>query len=320
MPRTELQNLFSTEIRLEGNFLRTRDLPQSEVNQDQTKDTFSEKWTHVDSLDSRGEYHRHALDWFLQLYGFADEGQLADFLKDKPVIFDAGCGLGFKAAWLARLAPKSTVIGMDISDAAKLAAAEYRDIGNLYFINGDIADTGLRPGSMDFVVCDQVIMHTEDPEKTFAHLVHTLKPGAQFACYVYAQKALPRELIDDYFRKGTHEISSERMWEFSAQLTELGKRLSELNVMIESPDIPLLGIKAGEYDIQRFIYWNFLKCFWNPDWGFEMSKVTNFDWYSPSNATRYTRAAFEQIIEDNSLSTLYFHAEEACYSGRFLKN
>ena len=38
--------------------------------------------------------------------------------------------------------------------------------------------------------------------------------------------------------------------------------------------------------IQRFIYWNFLKCFWNEQLGKETSLVTNFDWYSPSNARR----------------------------------
>jgi hypothetical protein len=109
------------------------------------------------------------------------------------------------------------------------------------------------------------------------------------------------------------------MWKFAEQLTELGKRLSELNVSFESPEIPLLGIKGGHYDVQRFIYWNFLKCYWNAEWGFEMSKVTNYDWYAPSNARRYSRAEFEEMIAENNLSIAHFHEEEACYSGRFTK-
>ena len=32
-------------------------------------------------------------------------------------------------------------------------------------------------------------------------------------------------------------------------------------------DIPLLGIKAGHQDVQRFIYWNVFKCYWNDDVG-----------------------------------------------------
>lgn len=208
---------------------------------------------------------------------------------------------------------------MDFSDALSAAAQEYRAIPNLYFVQGDIADTGLLPGSVDFVCCDQVIMHTQDPDATFEHLASRVCPGGEFACYVYAQKALPRELLDDYFRIATHDIPSERLWEMSAQLTELGKRLSALNVSFDAPDIPELGIKGGKTDIQRFIYWNFLKCFWNSELGEEISVATNFDWYSPSNARRYSRTEFLDLVNASALKHVYFHEEEACYSGRFLR-
>lgn len=314
-----LQDIFVSKIEIHGNFI-SREIESVEaVNQTQTKDIFSDKWKRVDELTQRKEYHQHALDWFLQLYGFNSEKDLAEYLSDKPIILDAGCGLGFKAAWLAQLAPNSIVVGIDISDAAHFAAKTYGDIPNLFFLKGDIANTGIKDNSIDFVVCDQVIMHTEQPAQTFSHLSKITKTGGEFACYVYAKKALPRELIDDYFRNRTHDISNEEMWQLSSQLTELGKRLSELNVSFESPDIPLLGIKGGNYDIQRFIYWNFIKCFWNDKWGEEMSKVTNYDWYAPSNAMRYSREEFEQIIRHNKLSIVYFHQEEACYSGRFSK-
>jgi hypothetical protein len=109
------------------------------------------------------------------------------------------------------------------------------------------------------------------------------------------------------------------MWEMAEQLTELGKRLSELEVKFISPDIPLLGIKGGEYDIQRFIYWNFIKCFWKDDWGFDLSKSTNFDWYAPSNAKRFSKNEFLKMVSDSNLTIQYLHEEEACYSGRFKK-
>jgi hypothetical protein len=80
-----------------------------------------------------------------------------------------------------------------------------------------------------------------------------------------------------------------------------------------------LGIKGGTYDIQRFIYWNFLKCFWKEDWGFELSKSTNYDWYAPSNAKRFSKEEFLDMVNANQLGVTYLHEEEACYSGRFLK-
>ena len=51
-------------------------------------------------------------EWFLDLYGFKDEKHLSDHLQNFEYILDAGCGLGFKAAWFASLSPNSKVIGM----------------------------------------------------------------------------------------------------------------------------------------------------------------------------------------------------------------
>jgi hypothetical protein len=163
-------------------------------------------------------------------------------------------------------------------------------------------------------------MHTSNPDQTFAELTRiTSKNGGEFACYFYAKKALPRELLDDHFRTRCIEMHSDELWAMSEQLTELGKRLSELNVSFEAPDIPALGIKGGQYDIQRFFYWNFIKCFWNKELGPETSVVTNYDWYSPSNARRYSKEEVVALVEKNGLRANHFHQEEACYSGRFAR-
>ena len=66
--------------------------------------------------------------------------------------------------------------------------------------------------------------------------------------------------------------------------------------------------------------WNFLKCFWNEEFGKELSISTNFDWYSPSNAERYSEAEFKTWISECNLEIEHFHSEEACYSGRFKKS
>ena len=312
-----IQELFNQDITLKDNFIALTNSHEAK-NQSQTNDVFSDKWEKVNDKSETEKLSDFQQDWFLNLYGFDSEADLATFLQSKKVILDAGCGLGYKSAWFAKLAPEATVIGMDFSTAAQIAADNYKQ-DNLFFIQGDIAQTNMNPCSVDFVCCDQVIMHTEQPEQTFKHLSELLSEDGEFACYVYAKKALPRELLDDYFRSAVHNYSKEEIWQLSEQLTELGKRLSELNVKFESPEIPLLGIKGGEYDLQRFIYWNFIKCFWKEDWGYDLSNSTNFDWYSPSNAKRYSKAEFEKMILDNRLNINYFHEEEACYSGRFNK-
>jgi hypothetical protein len=185
-------------------------------------------------------------------------------------------------------------------------------------MRGDIARTGMRDGSVDYVSCDQVIMHTEDPEKTFGELARiTRRPHGQFACYFYAKKALPRELLDDYFRTQCKQVSTEQLWQMAEQLAELGKCLSELNVRFESPDIPLLGIKGGTYDVQRFLYWHFLKCFGMRNRARDLDR-RQLDWYSPSNARRFSEHEVRELGAANGMTDTCFHAEEACYSVRFI--
>lgn len=312
------EGLFDRPVLVESNLLVVEGpVDRLPGNQEQTERVFSEKWSQTDRLEEVEKLFKFQQEWFLSLYGFESEDSLAEFLRGKPVIIDAGCGLGYKAAWFARLAPDSLVVGLDISESTAIAAEHFKDIPNLYFHRCDIAHTPFSARSVDFVVCDQVIHHTEKPEETFAHLSSLLTEEGQFACYVYRKKALPRELIDEHFRFRTHQVPDEEMWEFSSQLTELGRRLSALGAEFDCPDIPLLGIKGGRMDVQRFLYWNFLKCFWKEDWGFDLSRTVNYDWYAPSNAYRYSREEYEKLVHQNGLVIACFHEEEACYSGRF---
>lgn len=313
----KLHQTFGVPVTISENFVVHTNASQH-ANQQQTNDVFSDKWGKYDQSDEKERLYEFQLDWYLKLYGFETEDALRAYLATCDVIFDAGCGLGYKAAWFAELAPHALVIGMDFSDAAQHAANNYAHLQNLFFVQGDIANTGFRDGSVAYASCDQVIMHTESPERTFAELARiSHRPSGQVACYFYTKKALPRELLDDYFRSACSQMSRDELWAMSEQLTELGRRLSDLNVSFDAPNIPALGIKGGTYDIQRFIYWNLLKCFWNAELGPETSVIVNLDWYSPSNARRFSEKEVHDIVSSNNLSEAFFHAEEACYSGRF---
>lgn len=316
----QLQDLFRIPIVVEDNHIQLTNLNSNfKSNQLQTNDVFSKKWTATADLNDVNLLYKQQYSWFLELYGFSDEEELALYLRNKRIIIDTGCGLGYKSYWFSKLAPESIVIGIDLSDAVFHAMMKYKECKNLFFLRADISNTYIKENSCDFVVCDQVIMHTDNPDVTFSHFNDIIKMGMEIACYFYRKKALPRELVDDYFRLATHKIKEEDMWELATQLTELGKVLTELNTKFVSPEIPLLGIKGGEYDIQRFIYWNFLKCFWNPEWGLDLSKVTNYDWYSPSNARRYEKSEIINLVNELNLAISYWHEEEACFSGRFKK-
>lgn len=322
MSRSNFENMLHAASRtgmvmgIHSNFAQVRHT-SSDHNQQQTNEVFTEKWGRYHTSDEQEKLYAFQLNWYLKLYGFDSEAALAQHLRKACIILDAGCGLGYKAAWFARLAPHALVVGIDFSDAARQAAEQYADLDNLFFLQGDIAQTCFLDDVVDYVSCDQVIMHTESPEKTFSELARITAPHGELACYFYAKKALPRELLDEHFRMQCKQMSHGELWDMSEQLTDLGKRLSELNVSFDAPDIPALGIKGGRVDVQRFIYWNFIKCFWNADLGRETSISTNFDWYSPSNARRFSETEVRALAADNNMATVFFHAEEACYSGRF---
>lgn len=233
---------------------------------------------------------------------------------------DAGCGKGYKTAWLGSLYRNCDVLGVDFSNSVKSAAQRYRQHLNVSFMQADIADLPIVGGSVDMILCDQVLHHTADPLHTLREFSRILRPGGRLLTYVYRKKALPRELLDEHFRTAVHGLTDEQIWDVARGMTEIGKLLSDHDVELDFPDIQPLGIKGGRQSLQRFLYWNFFKCFWNQDFGFAASLSTNYDWYSPSIAFRYSMEEFLAMIATAGFVVEFLHQEEACFSGRFVKS
>ena len=64
----------------------------------------------------------------------------------------------------------------------------------------------------------------------------------------------------------------------------LGIALGELKQTIVIPeDIPVLEIKAGTYELQRFFYYHFMKLFYNPELPFTRHVVNNWNAYFPGH-------------------------------------
>ncbi|MCB0280482.1 MAG: class I SAM-dependent methyltransferase, partial [Calditrichaeota bacterium] len=253
-------------------------------------------------------------------YGFETEIEIVRYLDKCDIILDAGAGSANKASWFASLSPNTTVVAVDISTSLIKASQVYSDIPNLFFIRADLANLDfISDNFFDYVSCDQVIHHTAIPRNTFSELVRVTKKDKDLSCYVYRKKALPRELIDDHFRSLSKNLSHEEIMDLSKRLTSLGKKLSQFDGEIDFEAIPQLGIEGGRMTIQRYLYWNFIKCFWDPIRGEEYSTIINYDWYAPSLASRYNEDEYKRWINEEELKIIYFHREPACYSGRFRK-
>jgi SAM-dependent methyltransferase len=177
-------------------------------------------------------------------------------------------------------------------------------------VQKDMLDNLDALGSFDFIYCQEVLHHTADPRRGFANLAARLVDGGEIAIYVYKLKAPIREFADDHLRACMAGLDYEKSMEIARSLTELGRRLSTNAGEIESPAIDALGVPAGRYPVQRFLYHFFLKCFWNDELSFEENAVVNYDWYRPQIASRHRVEEVRGWFAENALEILHEHVDE----------
>jgi len=257
------------------------------AEEDSEDETFDLKWRLIgDSYGHTEPSRAIRRQWYLDRFGYETREALLEALAGKLVL-DAGSGSGVDSAMFSEA--DATVVAVDLSRQA--AAATYRRLGdrpNVHVLQADVNRLPFPPGLFDYVSSDQVLHHTPDTATALRAIARHLAPGGRIAIYVYRRKGPLREFADDFIRGETTAMSAQECLEFSRAVTELGRALAELRAEIDVPSIPLLGIEGGRQDVQRFVYWNVLKCFWNDGYDFTTNMVVNFDWYHPRFAFRHT--------------------------------
>jgi SAM-dependent methyltransferase/uncharacterized protein YbaR (Trm112 family) len=275
-----------------------------------TFDSFSAKWSRVDDDEVRQRIEAQYA-WYVQRFGFRDEDGLAAFLADRRSVLEAGTGLGGDAARFARLSD-ATVVALDLSESIAVAQRTFGAIENLHYVQADLLRPPVSRGAFDFVSADQVVHHTPDAAAAVRSLAGLLAPGGTLAFYVYKRKAPMREYADDYIRERTTRMSVEECMDFSASMSELGRKLSDVGATITlERSIPLLGIEAGEHDVQRLVYWHFLKCFWNDNFSPNLNDLVNFDWYHPPYASRHSEDEVRGWCDDLGLAIEHLDVGDA---------
>jgi hypothetical protein len=94
------------------------------------------------------------------------------------------------------------------------------------------------------------------------------------------------------------------------EITDFGKSLTEQKISIKSPGISALGIPSGEFDLQRFIYNSFFKCFWNSNISEQENVAINGDWYHPQIASKHTLDEVMSWFEDCNLKVIHALEDE----------
>ena len=174
------------------------------------------------------------------------------------------------------------------------------------FIRQDIEQPVPVREGFDYVICRSAVHHTRSPRATFASLVGALRPGGTIAISAYARKAPMREAVDDGLRARAIALPVEPAWEAARQIAKLGADLqSSPGEIVITEDLPWLGITAGHYTIQSFIYDYFMKCWYNSEFGEKNSTLVNFDWYHPPYAFRYELAELLDWFAEEGLTVTH---------------
>lgn len=258
--------------------------------------TFGFKWDQFPVEDQK----RSALanpEHRIQRNGWNTE-EFREWIDGKTVL-DAGCGMGWWTSYLSDLNTNGTTVGVDL---AEKAVSKGHEMGNKSLFVGDLGALPFPDNTFDYIACEEVIHHTPDPQEYLNNLVEKLASEGTLTVYVYKKKPLLRETADTVIRDQTTQMEIEDCLRFSEKVTEVGKQLYEVDETIDVPDIPLLGIEEGTYSVHEFIYRHFFKCYF--DWGnedWDTSVSTNFDWYHPKYAYRYTLSEAIDLVTSTGL-------------------
>ena len=90
-------------------------------------------------------------------------------------VLDAGCGVGYGTALLARSGALEAT-GVDVAEPIITAAGTEHQLTNAKFTVGDVTSLDFPDDSFDLIVCFEVIEHVEAQEKVFDELTRLLAP------------------------------------------------------------------------------------------------------------------------------------------------
>lgn len=246
-----------------------------------TSEAASFRWANSQRLETDTAFVAQQFDDFTGRYDFKNQAGFEAFLSDKKVFLEIGAGEGRLVDWVIKYSD-CLVIAVEISDSVHYLSEKYKDEPRVLVLKGDAIDLPINYGSIDVVSCEQAIHHTDYPGEIFTNLCQYLAVGGQVLLSVYAQKSPQRERFDRIIRDSIAKLSAERKFEVSDAMTSIGKLLYEMKVDVEIPNEPAeYGTISGQkMNIQRFIYYAVMKCFWNPSFSFEKCREFNHDWYS----------------------------------------
>ena len=282
-----------------------------EVDQDQsqTRDGFSYKWTRTTDFGSTEAHRQVFLQAYREWFGITTFDDFAVHMQGKCVL-NAGCGSGRNEFFWGRFPTR--IVDVDISAAIETARSNWGHDPRFTFVQADVLRLPFQDGSFDVVWSEGVLHHTPSTRDALASCVRVLRPGGRILFYIYRKKAPLREFADDHIRGLIADMTPAQAWQALEPLTRFAKAMSDLNVTMTVPeDVDLLGFRAGTYNLQRFLYYNVLKFYWNDQFSFDENVHLNFDWYYPKYCWRHTVAEVRGWLKELGLKEVSLHEADS---------
>jgi len=301
-----------------------RFLTSKDSGQLQTMQAFGYKWKNQASyawLRKTGDQGAYAV-WLSEKYGFGSASDWCRHFAGKKIL-DLGCGAGMASYfWLGSSdwKPDAVWVGVDISDAIDVARELLSPVPNTHFVQADALRLPFPDESFDAILAEGVLHHTPSTRQAIHSAARVLVTGGELNFYVYRRKAPAREFSDDYVREKLRGLTDEEAWGAMRSLTMLARNLAALKVEVTvDEDVPVFGIKAGRQDVQRLIYWNFAKLYWNDAFDFEENVHVNYDWYRPVYAHRQSAEEIAEWCRGAGLEIKRLHEQESGFTVRAVK-
>ena len=275
--------------------------------QAKTSSTFSDKWRRFKRYGFEPAHEEFLFSWYTKKFGLPDRDALVDFYAARSRVLEVGPGSGFNTRFIARHC-RGAVFALDVSDAAMTTFENTRDLPNCTVVQADLMEAPFADASFDLVIADGVLHHTPDTRAAVRALYKKVRPGGQFFFHIYKQMGPARQFCDAYIREQFTRLSPEACYAACEALTELGRELTraEATITLTRP-IEVLGIPAGTHNIQRLIYYGFVKCFWNDAFDFDTNNMINFDWYHPHDAWQHTVDEVEGWLRELGVERYVFN-------------
>jgi SAM-dependent methyltransferase/uncharacterized protein YbaR (Trm112 family) len=278
------------------------------VEQAMTTTTFSHKWRRFKNYGLKPEHEAFLFSWYCRKFGLPEsKDELIAFYAPRRRILEVGPGSGFNTRFIAQHCP-GEVFAADVSDGAFTTFANTRDLRNCTVVQADLMDLPFADENFDLIIADGVLHHTPDARAAVNALYRKLAPGGQFFFYLYKKMGASRRFADAHIREHFVKLDPEACYEACKALTDLGRELSKLNarITLDRP-IPALGIPTGTHDVQRLVYYNFVKCFWNDAFDYDTNNMVNFDWYHAHTASQHERDEVEHWLKGLGVTNYKFN-------------